>query len=100
MSEPLLCVSQLVKNFPIKGGILARKVDQVHAVDNVSCELSSGETLGLVGESGCGKSTTGRCILRLIEPTSGEIWFQGRDVTALDGEALRGLGRDVELIFR
>jgi oligopeptide transport system ATP-binding protein len=77
MSEPLLRVNQLVKNFPIRGGILSREIDQVHAVDNISFDLSSGETLGLVGESGCGKSTTGRCILRLIEPTSGEIWFQG-----------------------
>jgi oligopeptide transport system ATP-binding protein len=100
MSEPLLRVNQLVKNFPIRGGILSREVDQVHAVDNISFELSSGETLGLVGESGCGKSTTGRCILRLIEPTSGEIWFQGQNITKFDHRTLTALRRDIQIIFQ
>jgi oligopeptide transport system ATP-binding protein len=100
MSEPLLRVNQLVKNFPIKGGILAREIDQVHAVDNISFELAAGETLGLVGESGCGKSTTGRCILRLIEPTSGEIWFEGRNVTEFDHRTLTALRRDIQIIFQ
>src|SRR3954467_10451781 len=100
MSSPLLRVNQLVKNFPIKGGILAREVDQVHAVDDISFELAAGETLGLVGESGCGKSTTGRCILRLIEPTSGEVWFEGKDVTALGGPELTALRRDMQIIFQ
>jgi oligopeptide transport system ATP-binding protein len=100
MSEPLLRVNELVKNFAVKGGVLGRTVDQVHAVDHVSFELSAGETLGLVGESGCGKSTTGRCILRLIEPTSGEVWFSGQNVAELDGRALGALRRDMQIIFQ
>jgi oligopeptide transport system ATP-binding protein len=99
-SAPLLQVKNLVKHFPIKGGLLQRTVDRVHAVDGVSFELQSGETLGVVGESGCGKSTTGRCILRLIEPTSGEVWFDGRNVTALDKPALRALAREMQIIFQ
>ncbi len=100
MSEPLLRIKDLVKRFPVKGGLLGGVVDHVHAVDGVSFELAPGETLGLVGESGCGKSTTGRCILRLIEPTAGEIWFEGKDVTALEGDALRRLARDMQIIFQ
>src|ERR1700693_4302356 len=100
MTQPLLRVNELVKNFAVKGGILKRTVDQVHAVDHVSFEIAAGETLGLVGESGCGKSTTGRCILRLIEPTSGEIWFQGRNVTTLGRNAARALCRDMQVIFQ
>ena len=97
---PLLSVRGLKKYFPIKGGLLAREVDRVHAVDGVSLDIAPGETLGLVGESGCGKSTTGRCIMRLVEATAGEIWFQGRDVTHFEGEALRGLRRDLQIIFQ
>ncbi|MFN4087747.1 MAG: ABC transporter ATP-binding protein [Alphaproteobacteria bacterium] len=98
--EPLLRVRNLVKTFAMKRGLLRRSADHVHAVDGVSFDLEKGETLGLVGESGCGKSTTGRCILRLIEPTSGELWFEGRDVTGLRGEALRALCRDMQIIFQ
>jgi oligopeptide transport system ATP-binding protein len=99
-ADPLLRVKDLVKHFPVKSGLLSRTVERVHAVDGVSFDIGRGETLGLVGESGCGKSTTGRCILRLIEPTSGEVWFEGRDTTTLSGGALRALCRDMQIIFQ
>ena len=100
MAEPLLRVEKLTKHFPVKGGLFSREVDHVRAVDGVSLQIEAGETLGLVGESGCGKSTTGRCILRLIEPTSGEVWFEGRNVTAMGENELRLLRRDVQIIFQ
>ena len=100
LSAPLLSVRNLTKRFPIHGGLLGREVAAVHAVDGVSFDVRPGETLGLVGESGCGKSTTGRCILRLIEPTDGTVWFEGRDVMQMKGEALRRLRRDMQIIFQ
>ncbi len=98
--RPLLEVKNLVKRFPITGGLLQRVVDQVHAVDGVSFDIQAGETLGVVGESGCGKSTTGRCILRLIEPTSGEVWFEGQDVTAMGKIELRAMARHMQIVFQ
>ncbi|MGH8687019.1 MAG: ABC transporter ATP-binding protein [Burkholderiales bacterium] len=100
MDTPLLSVSNLVKHYPVRSGLLARGLEQVRAVDGVSFELAAGETLGLVGESGCGKSTTGRCILRLIEPTSGEVRFDGASVTAMRPRELRRLARGMQIIFQ
>jgi oligopeptide transport system ATP-binding protein len=99
MTEPLLRVSHLVKNFPTRHALLGT-AEEVHAVDDISFAIGAGETLGLVGESGCGKSTTGRCVLRLIEPTAGEVWLEGRSVTALEGKALGALRRDMQIIFQ
>jgi oligopeptide transport system ATP-binding protein len=100
MAEALLRVKNLKKYFPIRGGLFSREVARVHAVDDVSLEIHKGETLGLVGESGCGKSTTGRSILRLIEPTSGEVWFEDKNVTTLDKRALRVLRKEIQIIFQ
>lgn len=100
MSTPLLSVKNLTKQFDVGSGFLLRSNAVVHAVDGVSFSIGAGETLGLVGESGSGKSTTGRCILRLVEPTAGEIWFEGRNVSALDMSAFRALCRDMQIIFQ
>jgi oligopeptide transport system ATP-binding protein len=100
MPEPLLRVKNLKKYFPIRGGLFSREVARVHAVDDVSFDVMPGETLGLVGESGCGKSTTGRSILRLIEPTSGEVSFEGKNVTTLDKRSLRALRKEMQIIFQ
>jgi len=100
MTEPLLEVHQLKKYFPIKGGFLQRAVGFVHAVDGVSFHLGKGETIGLVGESGCGKSTTGRLILRLIERTGGDIVFNGQNLCRLGRRRLKAVRRDMQLIFQ
>ena len=98
--QPLVSVRNLRKEFPIKKGVLARQVGAVKAVNDVSFDVARGETLGVVGESGCGKTTTGRTILRLIEPTSGEIRFEGRDVRSMDTSELRALRREMQIIFQ
>jgi peptide/nickel transport system ATP-binding protein len=100
MSESLLRVWNLAKEFPLKGGLFGRQAGSVHAVDGVDFDIDRGETLGLVGESGCGKSTTGRCVLRLIEPTWGELRFEGKNVRSLDADELRILRRDIQIIFQ
>src|ERR671932_255018 len=98
--RPLLEVRNLKKYFPIKKGLLQREVARVHAVDDVTLEVHEGETLGLVGESGCGKSTLGRCIVRLLEPTAGQITFQGREITNLGARALRPLRSEMQMVFQ
>ena len=97
---PLLEVKHLKKHFPIKGGVFSKTIGYVYAVDDINFTLEKGETLGLVGESGCGKSTTGRTILRLIEPTDGAINFEGQDITNLDKSAMRALRREMQIIFQ
>ncbi|PYS89313.1 MAG: peptide ABC transporter ATP-binding protein [Acidobacteria bacterium] len=94
-SNTLLDVQNLVKHFPVEGSR-----DVVQAVDNVSFDIRSGETLGLVGESGCGKSTVGRCLLRLIEPTSGKVEFEGQNIIGLPAEQMRALRREMQIIFQ
>ena len=96
----LVSVSNLTMHFPIFKGVFRRQVGSVKAVDGVSFDIFRGETLGLVGESGCGKSTTGRAILRLYDPTDGSIILNGQDVTALDGKALRDLRPEMQMIFQ
>jgi oligopeptide/dipeptide ABC transporter ATP-binding protein len=101
MNEPLLAAYDLVKHFPVaRGVVFQRGLRQVHAVDGVSFEIQRGATLGLVGESGSGKSTVARLVTRLLEPTSGRILYDGRDITRLSGRRLRSLRRDLQIVFQ
>lgn len=99
-NDVLLRVENLVMHFPIYRGVIRRQVGAVHAVDGVSFDVRRGETLGLVGESGCGKSTTGRTILQLYKPTAGNVFFDGTDLVALKGEELRKMRRRMQMIFQ
>ena len=98
--SPLLEVHNLKKHFPIHKGVFSRVSGQVYAVDGVSFHIDRGETLGLVGESGCGKSTVGRTLLKLLEPTAGRVFFDGRDLAELTRRELRALRRQMQLVFQ
>ncbi len=99
-SPPVLEVTNLKKHFPVKKGVLRRTVGQVYAVDDVTFQIGEGETLGMVGESGCGKSTVARTVLRLIEPTDGSIRLDGHDVTRLGKHDMRPYRRQMQIIFQ
>ena len=99
-NENLVEVENLFMYFPVLAGVMRRKVGDVKAIDGVSFNIRKGETLGLVGESGCGKTTTGRCILQLYKITGGNITFNGKDLTKMKGNTLRRARRDMQLIFQ
>ncbi|MGH2739384.1 MAG: ABC transporter ATP-binding protein [Actinomycetota bacterium] len=98
--EEILRVEDLAVHFPIRSGLLRRRVGRVHAVDGVSFSIAAGETLGLVGESGCGKSTTARAVMRLIDPTAGRVVFKGEDITGYDRQRMREVRREMQIVFQ
>lgn len=100
MTEVLLEVNQLKKYFPVTGGLFGRKQGDVKAVDDITFFVNKGETLGLVGESGCGKSTTGRMLMRLIEPTEGKVVFEGKDLTSLNSAEMRKMRKEMQMVFQ
>jgi peptide/nickel transport system ATP-binding protein/oligopeptide transport system ATP-binding protein len=100
MNDPILAIRDLKMHFPVKGGVFSRQVAAVKAVDGVSLDVGRGETLGLVGESGCGKSTLGKSIVRLLNPTAGNIEFEGADITHLSQSALRPIRRNMQMVFQ
>ncbi len=100
MTEVLLEVNQLKKYFPITGGLFGKKTGDVKAVDDVSFYVNKGETLGIVGESGCGKSTTGRMLMRLIEPTEGKVLFEGKELTGLNDSEMRKMRKEMQMVFQ
>src|SRR5256714_15376156 len=101
LDEPLLTVENLEKHFPITRGIIfQREIGRVRAVDGVSFSVERGETLGVVGESGCGKSTMARCIMRLLDPTGGKVIFDGQDITTLKGASLMKVRRELMMVFQ
>jgi oligopeptide/dipeptide ABC transporter ATP-binding protein len=100
ITEPLLSVRRLVKYFPVKKGLLQRTVGQVHAVDDISFDIAEGETVGLVGESGCGKSTAGKAILKLIDPTAGEVRIRGERIDRLSRREMRPYRRQLQVVFQ
>src|SRR5699024_3308880 len=100
MTQSLLEIQQLKKHFPVEKGFFGKANSFVHAVDGVSFSINKGDTFGMVGESGCGKSTTGRLLMKLLDPTDGDLWFKGKNITNLSNSEKRKYSRDVQMVFQ